>query len=53
MARFLLGAGIRMKKVYRFGGYTPVKCFNIFKQSVVNALHQGDEEPNSSVVAET
>ena len=33
--------------------YTPVKCFNNFVQSAVNARREGDENPNSSVVAET
>ena len=33
--------------------YTPKKCFNSFVQSVVNSRRQGDENPNSSVVAET
>ena len=33
--------------------YTPVKCFNNFVQSAVIARRHGDENPNSSVVAET
>ena len=33
--------------------YIPVKCFNTFVQSAVNARREGDENPNSSVVAET
>ena len=33
--------------------YIPVKCFNKFVQSAVNARREGDENPNSSVVAET
>ena len=33
--------------------FIPVKCFNKFVQSVVNARREGDENPNSSVVAET
>ena len=32
---------------------TPVNCFNNFGQSVDIARHQGDENPNSSVVTET
>ena len=40
-------------KNYRFVEYTPVKCFNKIVQSVVNARRQGDENPNSSVAAET
>ena len=31
----------------------PVNCFNKFVQSAVNARPEGDENPNSSVVAET
>ena len=33
--------------------YIPVKCFNKFVSSAVNARREGDENPNSSVVAET
>ena len=33
--------------------YIPVKCFNNFVQSAVDAHREGDENPNSSVVAET
>ena len=33
--------------------YTPRKCFNNFVQSAVDARRQGDENQNSSVVAET
>ena len=40
------------KKTYRFVEYTPLKCFNKFVQSAVNARREGDENPNSSVVAE-
>ena len=42
-----------MQKIYRFVEYTPVKCFNKFVQSAVDARREGDENPNSSVVAET
>ena len=38
---------------YRFVEYTSKKCFNSFVQSAVDARRQGDENPNSSVVAET
>ena len=43
------------KKVYRFVEYIPVKCFKKFVQSphLVNARREGNENPNSSVVAET
>ena len=33
--------------------YIPVKGFNTFVQSAVNARREGDESPNPSVVAET
>ena len=39
--------------IYRFVEYAPKKCFNSFVQSAVDARRQGDENPNSSVVAET
>ena len=39
-------------KVHEFVQYTPKKCFSSFVQSAVNARRQ-DENPNSSVVAET
>ena len=44
--------GLVCKKNYRFVQYTPMKCFNNFVQSAVNARREGDEIPNSSVVAE-
>ena len=50
---FYLDLGLVCKKIYRFVEYIPVKCFNNFVQSVVNARREGDENPNSSVVAET
>ena len=42
-----------MQKIYRFVEYIPVKCFNNFLQSAVNARQERDENPNSNVVAET
>ena len=48
-----LDLGLVFKKIYRFSEYLPVKCFNNFVQSAVNARREGDENPNSSVVAET
>ena len=33
--------------------YTPMERFNNFAQSAVNARREGDENPNSSIVAET
>ena len=41
------------KKIYRFVEKTPVKCFNKFVQTAVVARREGDENANSSVVAET
>ena len=50
---FYLKIGLVCKKIHRFVQYTPRKCFNNFVQSAVDARRQGDENPNSSVVAET
>ena len=50
---FYLHLGLECTKIYQFVQYTPKKCFNSFVQSAVNARRQGDENPNSSVVAET
>ena len=50
---FFLKLGLVCKKIQRFVQYTPRRCFNNFVQSVVDARRQGDENPNSSVVAET
>ena len=50
---FYLELGLVCKKYYRFVEYIPVKCFNKFEQSAVNAHREGDENPNSNVVAET
>ena len=50
---FFLQLGLVCTKVHRFVEYTPKKCFNSFVQSAVDARRQGDENPNSSVVAET
>ena len=36
-----------------FVEYVPVKCFNKFVQSAVKARRERDQNPNSSVVAET
>ena len=48
-----LDLGLVCKKIYRLVEYVPVKCFQKFVQSAVNARREGDENPNSSVVAET
>ena len=50
---FYLELGLVCKKIYRFVENTSVKCFNKFVQSAVDARREGDENPNSSVVAET
>ena len=50
---FYLQLGLFCTKIHRFVQYTPKKCINSFVQSAVDARRQGDENPNSSVVAET
>ena len=50
---FYLDLGLECTKIHQFVKYTPKKCFNSFVQSPVNARRQGDENPNSNVVAET
>ena len=50
---FYFKRGLVCKKTHRFVQYTPRECFNNFVQSAVDARRQGDENPNSSVVAET
>ena len=50
---FYLKRGLVCKKIHRLVQYTPRKCFSNFVQSAVDARRQGDENPNSSVVAET
>ena len=50
---FYLQLGLAFKKIHRFVRYTPRKCIGIFVQSAVDARRQGDENPNSSVVAKT
>ena len=49
---FYLKLGLVCKKIHWFVQYTPRKCFNNFIQSAVDARRQGDENPNSSVLAE-
>ena len=48
-----LQLGLVCTKKHCFFEYTPKKSFNSFVQSAVDARRQGDENPNSSVVAET
>ena len=50
---FYLQLGLVCTKTHRFVDNTPKKCFNSFVQSAADARRQGDENPNSSVVAET
>ena len=46
--------GSGLQKIIRFVHYTPVmKCFNNIVQAAVNAGRNGDENPSSSVVAQT
>ena len=51
-AALLSGIGIVCIKVHRFVYYPPMKFFNIFVQSAVNARREEDENPNSSFVAD-
>ena len=50
---FHLQLGLICTKIHRFVYYTLKNCFNSFMQSTVDARRQGDENPNSSVVAQT
>ena len=50
---FYLQLRLVCTKIHRFVEYTPKKCFNSFVQSAVDARRQDDENPKSSVVAET
>ena len=50
---YYLHLGLECTKIPQFVQHTPKKCSNSFVQSVVDARRQGDENPNSSVVAET
>ena len=50
---FYLQLGLVSTKIHCFVEYTPKKCFNSFVQSAVDARRKSDENPNSSVVAET
>ena len=49
---FYLPLGLFVTKIHRFVVYTPRKCFNSLVQSAVDARRQGDQNPNSNVVAE-
>ena len=50
---FFLKLGLVCKKIHRFVQYTPRKCFDNFVHSAVVARRQRDENPISSVLAET
>ena len=50
---FYLQLGLVCTKIHHFVEYTPNKCFNRFVQLAVDSKRQGDENPKSSVVAET
>ena len=50
---FYLQLGLFCTKIHHFLEHTPKKSFNSFVQSAVDARRKGDENPNSSVVAET
>ena len=50
---FYFKLGLIYKKIHRFVQYTPRKSFNNTVQSAVDARRKGDENPNSSFVAET
>ena len=49
---YYLHLGLECTKIHQFVQYTPKKCFISFVQSAVKARRQGDENPNSGVVAE-
>ena len=53
LSKFYLKLGLRCIKIHRFIEHTPQKCLNGFVQSVVDARREGDENQDSSVVAET
>ena len=50
---YYLQLGLECTKIHQIVQYTPKKCLSSFLQSAVNAGRQGDESPNSSVLAET
>ena len=54
LLNFFLDLGLECDRIYRFVQYTPMKSFNSFVQSAVDARpRKDDENPHSSVVAET
>ena len=48
---FFMEPGLVCTKIYHFVEYTPVNWFNIFVQTVIKPCRQGDQSPNSLVVA--
>ena len=50
---FDLQLGLVCTTIHHFDEYTPMKCFNRFAHSAVDAKRQGDGNLNSIVVAET
>ena len=50
---YYLHLGLECTKIHHFVQYTPKKSFSRFVPSAVNARRQGNENPNSSVVADT
>ena len=50
---FFLQLGLVATKIHRFVEYTPEKSFKSFSQAAVEAKSKSEENPNSSVVAET
>ena len=50
---FYLQLGLVVTEIHRFGEYAPEKSFNSFVLAAVDARRKNDENPNSSVVAET
>ena len=53
LLNFYLDLGLKCTKIYRVVQYTHKKRFNDFVQSIVDARRAGDENAESSVVAET
>ena len=53
LLQFHLDLGLVCQKIYRFVEYISVKCFHKFVLSTVNARREGDENPDSSIVAKT
>ena len=50
---FYLQVGLVVTKTHHFVEYTSNKCFNSFVEAAVDARNKLDENPNTSVVAET